>query len=690
MDPRSELVPTRAHLNYRPIRRVRSVPQGDDEALRTAIVASTARWGGIFDVIAVEREKAVWDSDTTAMVEAADPDLVVVYGGTLVGQTERAQHLQRRFGPFVDAAAMKERRADEAPRPWRIGEDLTLSPALADQRDHLWVLAAWGGKAEQESEDDPADAVPVTSGGPPSAPPRSIPWQVVTVSMRRSSAIEQTAAEVSVLKGDVIHDCAWWLIAVDDPDDVEDALFLWNVRALVRPYGVSVIPLPTWLTPKELSMAFQYVRWQPDGLKSHDPDVLVTGRTAEAIGRASHQAEALIGGARHRSAREERLFPRQPGPLRWGAYQPWLPRTQTLTAGRSLDYALAVGSQLRLRTELPSGLGDIHGAVGLDLMDFPPLVFPPREPLARLVNNGTRPSRVGLSWRGWFPDRSEFVVQLPSDEDLIHALLRASGYEHRISAWGRAAGRISRLLGGLNGIEVLRSEVAIRTLDVLAELGPADRPASREPALSLSELVQRLERPRFGKRQLSPVIQRLVNSRLVFPGVRVTCPDCGTQEWRIVDDLTAEMRCPGCRAAFAMPLGSPLGDPEPTWEYRLNHVVTWGISQGVVAGLLGLRTLRNRAQFRFRMVHAQDLRGPDGPCEVDAIACIDRTVAVLEATRSHRLDPDEIAKVAAVARRLDAVAYFATTAATWDDETTGRLSELGSAAVALALPELLA
>lgn len=87
---------------------------------------------------------------------------------------------------------------------------------------------------------------------------------------------------------------------------------------------------------------------------------------------------------------------------------------------------------------------------------------------------------------------------------------------------------------------------------------------------------------------LNEELESLVNAKVMLQGAEVRCPHCFTKEWRVIDDLSSEMRCNGCLFRFPMPL-------TPEWSFRLNDLVGKALKRhGTLAVLHALYELKGR------------------------------------------------------------------------------------------------
>jgi hypothetical protein len=92
---------------------------------------------------------------------------------------------------------------------------------------------------------------------------------------------------------------------------------------------------------------------------------------------------------------------------------------------------------------------------------------------------------------------------------------------------------------------------------------------------------------KFGEEEMND-LEYLLERRVLLHGVDVQCPRCNLETWRPVDQLTGEIRCPGCMATFSLP-------PDPVWSFKLNSLVRESLARhgirpvvGTISRLLGL------------------------------------------------------------------------------------------------------
>jgi hypothetical protein len=259
-----------------------------------------------------------------------------------------------------------------------------------------------------------------------------------------------------------------------------------------------------------------------------------------------------------------------------------------------------------------------------------------------------------------------------------------------ISSAGTAADRLLRVTDGLDGVDVLRSEAA---LAVVTALGPererrilqrlqamGENPSDYadlhvvvpRTSLSLAELASRGV---YSQEVLWPTIASLAERRIIFAGLNIRCPHCGTEEWRAIDDVAQTLTCVGCRVQISLS-ASTRDDREPKWSYTLNRAVAWPLEQDVLVVVFAVQALVRRAKYASHFVIGVLPEGVNGP-EFDAILTVDEDVFVLEGKSGASLSETDVTKTAQLASRLGGTAIFATLSM-WSDEAT-RLIADGSA-----------
>lgn len=657
----------RARLNYRPVRRAFSLAAGDAEGLADVARYCSAVWGGVTDVILIEHEPGKLDGNAEFMLKSTDADQVYVVGAD---QHNRAASLRSQFSAEF-RAAHELAHHDWAPPPGVRNQAKAVSPA------ELWRAVVGGDSRPARLSWPDAEFEPAT----PSAEQPA--YELLRDSLAQSTWLDETMNRLFVDESDYGYSVPLILVAQEQPDDVAALAYFWNIRALQRPLGLRVLLVPLWIPREEVAqLRNDLEHFIQEFWSWSEPEVLFVGRQvadasiddrATALGLMRDQGERIT----------THMGPARPqGPLRYARVIPTLPTRQRLRGERTEDYPIQVGTETRIRIDPQDAVRGLPGSIALDLPRFSPLVMPPRPSLARLVHANARTSREGIRWLGNFTSRSELPIHMPTDTEIIRALLQDAGLSLGSSSAGDAAERLLRFTDGLDGVDVLRTDAA---LTVLKALGPERekrileqlKAIGKDPSdyadvhvvvprqsLSLADLASR---GGFAAEALWPTIAELVQRRVIFAGFDIVCPHCGTDEWRAIDDVHQVLTCVGCREQIPLSTSTRAGQREPHWSYTLNRAVAWPLEQDVLPVVFAVQALVRPAKDASHFSIGVLTEGPNGP-EFDAIVTVDQDVLVLEGKSGANLSEGDVRKTVAMARRLGGTAVFATLA-DWSQES---------------------
>jgi hypothetical protein len=145
-------------------------------------------------------------------------------------------------------------------------------------------------------------------------------------------------------------------------------------------------------------------------------------------------------------------------------------------------------------------------------------------------------------------------------------------------------------------------------------------------------------------------LEWLVAAGALLQGVVVTCPRCGTVQWRGVEDLGPTLRCGDCTSAFPLPL-------DPPWEYQISGLLRNAVVQyGVLPLLHATWRLLDGASVTAIAIPPQELRlAYDGPVatDLDIIAIRDGSFTIGE-VKSHPkgFNLEQLAVLEEVAREV--------------------------------------
>ncbi len=231
-------------------------------------------------------------------------------------------------------------------------------------------------------------------------------------------------------------------------------------------------------------------------------------------------------------------------------------------------------------------------------------------------------------------------IKTPKTWDIYQAYFRAQGYEVSPSDKSFYAHGLMRIAGGLEQAEILRSHIAYKILDTLADkstpkLAQEVRRQLKQQGISLpqsfEEYLQGLvtstgvipqfkRNPRtFGKikealdqderPQCLKVLSELVRIKAVQRGLDVKCPYCQTTIWYGISNLDERMKCLGCLETFDLPLTENDLDPiDRSFQYSLNPLANRAMDQDVLPVITALLTLKTVHAPMYHMVPGMNFK----------------------------------------------------------------------------------
>ena len=99
-----------------------------------------------------------------------------------------------------------------------------------------------------------------------------------------------------------------------------------------------------------------------------------------------------------------------------------------------------------------------------------------------------------------------------------------------------------------------------------------------------------------GQKLASALLSWLLQKRLVFRGLELECPDCGTSAWYSLNEVGNQFLCVGCQ-------GQQPFDQMPQnalWRYRVNQLLASALDQGVLQQALAAYDMDLSGPFRSR------------------------------------------------------------------------------------------
>ncbi len=241
-----------------------------------------------------------------------------------------------------------------------------------------------------------------------------------------------------------------------------------------------------------------------------------------------------------------------------------------------------------------------------------------------------------------YPGKDYLESRLPDGGRLLEAFFEHYGYECLPTAKSRAALGQMGLLGGVEGINVVANSKVYGALKDLC--GTRER---EEESTSRPYRADRKAEPynyftnAFGKRNARPILNWLVETRLLLRGSNITCPRCRLELWYAVDRVGERWTCDGCREEVPIPI-----KPDALhWRYRVNELWANGQDQGTVTPLLALYAMCARWGSTFsregfgyypgvELKRNEDSSVPVVHIEVDLVALYGGTPVLVECKES--------------------------------------------------------
>ena len=235
-------------------------------------------------------------------------------------------------------------------------------------------------------------------------------------------------------------------------------------------------------------------------------------------------------------------------------------------------------------------------------------------------------------------------LRLPSDRDVLHALMAGHGLLATPSDKGRFESEFIRLCRGLENAAFLFCEPSHRRL--LERLEPSLRGSVRkrngQPWLTtLAELITD-----FASEQAAvDAVDRLLGWGLLQRGFRIKCPTCLLTDFYAQRELDQAVVCHRCSRRHVYAADAPV-------VFRLDPVAQLALVNNSHLPLLALDRLRMSAKRGFHFISGTDVRRTDRETlgdnpwlEIDFLASIDGRLILGECKSSVPLTPSDRAQL---------------------------------------------
>lgn len=299
-----------------------------------------------------------------------------------------------------------------------------------------------------------------------------------------------------------------------------------------------------------------------------------------------------------------------------------------------------------------------------------------------------RVSKTGLSFPNPPSNRGYLTVEIPTAWELLELFATEAGYKVELSDKGKIGERIIHLIQGVDNVWVLSGRTIYQLFDELSELSQAKEFKGRLKGLvdslnvengddTVNQILHTIASDRHDRvlkgysdikrilnftvtgaqTTMQKFVDWLLDKGLIFRGVELSCPICGTKQWMHIDELGSRVRCIGCQETVNIPLKADVTQ----WVYRINTLYAKAHEQGVIPHLLTLNyaiqvlgVTRSKPLGLFPGVKFNFQENqPDKDIEID-VAWIDSGLLTIGEckTRGKDLSRQEVERYTAFGQRI--------------------------------------
>ena len=151
----------------------------------------------------------------------------------------------------------------------------------------------------------------------------------------------------------------------------------------------------------------------------------------------------------------------------------------------------------------------------------------------------------------------------------------------------------------------------------------------------------------------SSEILEMLSHRFLLRGYLLKCPHCNSENFYYMKEVDEKYSCKGCRQENVVPLKLPPA-------YSLNHIVTEGRLNGVIATILTLYKLYIESNDSFIYCPELGLKSGENEMEIDIVCIVDGEIVIGEAKMGRLIKDrdfsprDEFEKYKIIAREIGA------------------------------------
>lgn len=183
-------------------------------------------------------------------------------------------------------------------------------------------------------------------------------------------------------------------------------------------------------------------------------------------------------------------------------------------------------------------------------------------------------------------------VKIPKAEEVFESWMEDEGYEVKLSAPGRMAKQMIRLLGGKHGVSTLANDGLINLLKRMegTNSGPEGSWLNKQEFWSC---ICQIANSGYGHYRDNPeeLLEQYIKKRMFQLGIQLKCGTCSRKNWFDIESLTYKVQCKSCFEEFDVPSHSP---SDFVWCYKtIGPFSLPRRAEGVLSSLLTLRIFTN-------------------------------------------------------------------------------------------------
>lgn len=585
------------HLDVRPKRAAFLFRSGSKAEFCAAVERASSRWGGIQEPILPVSKSGRIQPAWLQVAEVLEPDVAFDMSGLPALGVATAE-------ATLGLPVLPVHREDH---PWYGAHPLVVEqrsgPAVHEPRRAPAAVAGLGVLPSWSNPEHWAEAGVHLEHA-------STDVESAVAQLRRTSVIDRCGEGCAESSLSGFHG-GFALLWIAPADSLRDALWFWNIRALMpRSFVRAPVALvtPAACKSNEVRLALEELKAQP---RWSSPDIFIVGLMLE---RSDLEQAAIALGVDVVEGTRVSFHlgsERTPDDPLTAALQ--LDPRSHLLGGRGVGLrssALHTIERPTTTIRQPSPVKWARGNVGghVIIRWTAPFTLVPRRPaVARLFTQNGQWKYDGLEIETDANPLYHFSVDVPSPAAVLEAALADAGLRFERSQPGRLADALlrrlsrDRLIFADSDVQKVVAALTTPRSKRLAKLIVNEAPSvTPEAATVLADRIgSRLSqlactanaiasRAAISAAKAAQVAERLVQADLADRGLVVDCTRCGLQPFVLLRDSTRRGRCPACRA----PSGYALSPNDvPAVHYRLNALLDRASDQGVVPHLAVLQRL---------------------------------------------------------------------------------------------------